>query len=235
MPMRRALLSLALLYAGTALAHDELRQHGAHVHGLSDLEIAIDGAALALRLEGAADNFLGFERSPRDAAEAGQVEATAARLRAAEGLFALPTEAECTLSGFTLEPEAIFGAAALAAARAASADSEPAGHGQQHGHAHGEHGGHDHGHDHGHAHAPHAHGHGHDHGAHGQHEHPHHDHLNVVAEYQFECADPAALSSLELRLIESFPRHQRVRVAILGPSGQSAASVEQPRQRLSLR
>ncbi len=62
---RAAVLLLALVSMGTAAQtqHDGHRtQQQAHVHGLAELTIALEGNALELNLESPAANIVGFER-----------------------------------------------------------------------------------------------------------------------------------------------------------------------------
>ncbi|PLR64697.1 DUF2796 domain-containing protein [Pseudomonas sp. QC2] len=54
----------------------------------------------------------------------------------------------------------------------------------------------------------------------GAHEHPH-DHSEIHAHYQFNCATPAALSTLDLtQVFKTFPATQKIQVQLIGPSGQ---------------
>ncbi|KJZ44151.1 MULTISPECIES: DUF2796 domain-containing protein [Pseudomonas] len=57
------------------------------------------------------------------------------------------------------------------------------------------------------------------------HEH-HHDHSEIHARYQFTCATPAALKSLDLaNIFTSFPATQKIQVQLIGPSGQQGVDV----------
>ncbi|CAG8869905.1 DUF2796 domain-containing protein [Pseudomonas fluorescens] len=57
------------------------------------------------------------------------------------------------------------------------------------------------------------------------HEH-HHDHSEIHARYQFTCATPAALKSLDLAtLFNSFPATRTIQVQLIGPSGQQGVEV----------
>jgi hypothetical protein len=57
------------------------------------------------------------------------------------------------------------------------------------------------------------------------HEH-HHDHSEIHARYQFTCATPAALKSLDLaNIFTSFPATQKIQVQLIGPSGQQGVEV----------
>ncbi len=57
------------------------------------------------------------------------------------------------------------------------------------------------------------------------HEH-HHDHSEIHARYQFTCATPTALKSLDLaNIFTSFPATQKIQVQLIGPSGQQGLEV----------
>ncbi|AKA22188.1 DUF2796 domain-containing protein [Pseudomonas chlororaphis] len=54
----------------------------------------------------------------------------------------------------------------------------------------------------------------------GGHEH-HHEHSEIHAHYQFTCATPGALKSLDLAgLFKTFPATQKIQVQLISPSGQ---------------
>lgn len=49
----------------------------------------------------------------------------------------------------------------------------------------------------------------------------HHDHSEIHAHYQFTCATPTALSTLDLsQVFKTFPATQKINVQFIGPSGQ---------------
>ncbi|WP_409276891.1 DUF2796 domain-containing protein [Pseudomonas defluvii] len=55
------------------------------------------------------------------------------------------------------------------------------------------------------------------------HEH-HHEHSEISAHYQFTCATPAALKSLDLtQVFKTFPATQKIQVQLISPSGQQGA------------
>jgi len=106
MCLRNAALTVAigLTTALPVLADDDhasgYREHGAHVHGAGDLNVAVDGRALLIELHGPAANLVGFEHPPRNAAEE-QVVADVRRKLSDPALTFLPNpEAECTLAEY---------------------------------------------------------------------------------------------------------------------------------------
>ncbi|WP_130906173.1 DUF2796 domain-containing protein [Pseudomonas sp. Sample_22] len=54
----------------------------------------------------------------------------------------------------------------------------------------------------------------------------HHDHSEIHAHYQFTCATPAALKTLDLaNIFNSFPATRTIQVQLIGPSGQQGVEV----------
>lgn len=115
---------LTLLVAATAAgAHEP----GAHVHGVGELRIAVDGPELVIDLESPLDNLLGFEHAPRTDRERAAVRAMAAKLRQSQTMFAATAAARCTstkveLGSSALPPEL------LGEPPAATAAPDPDGH-----------------------------------------------------------------------------------------------------------
>jgi hypothetical protein len=88
-------LALALLASG-AFAHE----HGAHVHGTADLDVAIDEKTVTLSFTSPADNIYGFEHASTNAAESAVVVHAIAALRDPANLFTL--NGNCQLQTRTL-------------------------------------------------------------------------------------------------------------------------------------
>ncbi len=72
-------------------------EHGAHVHGASQLNIAVDGPHLGLQWQGALHNFVGFEHAPETTEERTALIAVQTDLQTAAGLV-LPSAAGCELA-----------------------------------------------------------------------------------------------------------------------------------------
>ncbi|MFM9384355.1 DUF2796 domain-containing protein [Pseudomonas sp. UV AK001] len=54
----------------------------------------------------------------------------------------------------------------------------------------------------------------------------HHDHSEIHAHYQFTCAAPGALNTLDLaNIFNTFPATQKIQVQLIGPSGQQGTEV----------
>jgi len=67
--------------------------HSAHVHGVAELDVVVDGLQVQITLESPADNLLGFERAPKSDYEKNKIKDVAAQLQVPANLFAL--NAQC--------------------------------------------------------------------------------------------------------------------------------------------
>ena len=57
------------------------------------------------------------------------------------------------------------------------------------------------------------------------HEEHHHQHADIEASYSFTCAQPEALTSLQLPLFKAYPGLQRLNVQAITPAGQMGAEL----------
>jgi zinc transport system substrate-binding protein len=73
-------------------------QHGAHVHGVAMLNVALDSDELLIELTSPAMNLVGFEHAPRDAAQRDAVAEARRALAEPERLIRINPEADCTLA-----------------------------------------------------------------------------------------------------------------------------------------
>ena len=142
-----------------------------HVHGVSKMDLAVDGNKLTLAMEVPLDNVVGFEHSPKTEKQHAALAGALKTLKDASELFAPTAAAECKLESVQI------------------ADPFPDSKVKSDGHA------------------------------------------DVDAEYNFQCAKPAALNSLETTLFKKFKRLQRIDVQRATAVGQGAAKMtpQQPR------
>ena len=215
---RNFLTATAILLATPALAQGL----GAHVHGHAQLEMALDPSGqLIAEFTTPKANLVGFEYEARTDEEKAAEEAAEARLLDGASILVFPEAAGCTLVSAELHEE-----------------------GHEH---HDDHGHEDHGHDE-HDHDGHA-SHGHDddkheehgqlpkahHGSHGDHhddhddhadEHGHEDHedthSDVSVSYEFACAAPSAVTSVDVRLFEFFEGFEEIELVFLDENNQVA-------------
>ena len=85
---------LGLLAAGVAAAQTQ----GAHEHGVANLDVVLEGRRLTVEVTGPLDNFAGFERAPRNAAERDALNRALDLLRKPGTVVALPEAAGCVLT-----------------------------------------------------------------------------------------------------------------------------------------
>ena len=77
--------------------HDH-RAHGAHVHGLANLNLVLDGENVLVELQSPAANLVGFEHAPSSEADKTAVQEAVRKLEAGNALFAFNSEAGCALA-----------------------------------------------------------------------------------------------------------------------------------------
>jgi len=117
----RQILFTASVFAPLALAapgesadghqHDhEIRQHGAHVHGIAALNLAIEGREVHIELDSPAANIVGFEHAPSSEADHAALDKAVALLEDGNRLFRFNNEAGCRLENADVASELLHGA-----------------------------------------------------------------------------------------------------------------------------
>jgi Protein of unknown function (DUF2796) len=90
---------LALLPAGIALADEAVhREHGPHVHGVAELNVALDGNVLWIELNSPAVNIVGFEHAPQNAEQKAAVRDGIETLKDGGRVFGISADASCRLA-----------------------------------------------------------------------------------------------------------------------------------------
>lgn len=79
------------------------RNPGPHVHGVGQVQVAVDGTLLTIVLSSPLDNLLGFERAARTAQEKVAVSRVNEQLRKPQALFQPASEADCVVSSTTID------------------------------------------------------------------------------------------------------------------------------------
>lgn len=214
--MKTLAVSILLLTAasGAAWAEEERRSESAHVHGVSRLDIAIEGESITMGLTAPAADILGFEHEARSAEEKkalAEASAKLAKLAKPMSLFALNKEANCAAK------EVVVG-------EQAELDG-----GHEHEHEHDEHSHDEHAHE-KHAHDEHKHD-EHEHDEHDHHEHAHHgdheteQHSDLHARYVLACANSGALRTLAFPYFDAFPNAEKIELRLITKKGQFANTV----------
>ena len=96
-------IAAALTLNGPAHAQKAKREVGAHQHGASKLNVAIEGQTIAMEFSAPADDIVGFETRPRTEKQKASVEQATGTLRDPLKLFALPQAAGCTVASASVE------------------------------------------------------------------------------------------------------------------------------------
>ncbi|MCI4661212.1 MAG: DUF2796 domain-containing protein [Neomegalonema sp.] len=221
-----ALSLMAGVMALPALAeqHGEMRGLGAHEHGHAQLNIALDGPMVSMELIAPGADIVGFEHDASSDADKAAIEQAKAVLADPVSVFGLPEAAQCLVQSAHVELET----------EGAEGHDDHDAH-DDHDHEKHEHEEHDHEE---HAHEAHEHEHEeHEHEEHAHdehHEQAHGQHSEFHAEYALTCANPAALTALELRFFDLFPHAEEVEATILSTKGQFRAELTRAAPRLDL-
>ena len=106
------ILSLpACLALACAIAplHPQAHEPGAHVHGVAELRIVVDGAQLQISLESPLDNLLGFEHAPSTDLQRTAVRQMARTLRDTGSVLTPTAAAHCHVTTVRLASSAALG------------------------------------------------------------------------------------------------------------------------------
>jgi len=114
--MNRYLLCLVglLVWPAATNARTE-RAHGAHVHGITTVDIAQDGRQLGVGFEMPGMNAVGYEHPPRSAAEQAQLDSALKILNNPVDWFVPNVEARCKITAVEVTPNG-FGVSSAAPA-----------------------------------------------------------------------------------------------------------------------
>lgn len=203
--MRSTLSALAMIAAVPALA-EGTRQLDAHEHGVGALNIAIDGATVAMELKAPGADIVGFEYVAESEADRDSVGAAVAKLAAPLELFVMPALAECSVLQASAELE--------------SEDE----HDDHDNHAEDDHDKHE-------DHAEDDHDKHEDHAAHAEAGR----HTEFHAEYTLSCAQPDALTEISFAYFEAFENARELEVQVITDRGAQAFEVERGAPLLDLR
>ena len=112
MTMKKILLALTVgifcLTHATSFAQQKSSLH-AHVHGQAQLQLAIDESQAVLSFSSPLDNFLGFERAPKDETEQEKVKQLLLQLQNPLLWFELSPAAGCQAGQIELDSPVITG------------------------------------------------------------------------------------------------------------------------------
>ena len=96
-----ALFAVVSLLAFPVMAAD--RHHDAHQHGVSKLNLAIQGSRVEIELESPGSDIVGFEHKPSNAADRMAIKDAVQKLKNASGLFSFSAAAACRAEKSSVE------------------------------------------------------------------------------------------------------------------------------------
>jgi hypothetical protein len=196
-----SILSIAVtLFTGiqSAYAEKSAESLDAHVHGLSELTIAMDAKTIELQLISPAMNLVGFEYKASSKQDIAAVKQAELLLEQKDSLF-LIAGGGCQHLSTSIDSGDLF-----------ESDNHHDGHDDHDKHNdHDDHEKHD------------------DHGKHDDHsEHDQGDtHSEMVASYSYSCKDTSKLSSIKVALFASFPGVHKINTLWVTPSKQGSNSL----------
>ena len=197
--------------AASPLLAQETREMDAHVHGVSTLELAVEGSVVEIHLLSPGMDIVGFEYEASTDADKDAVEAAIRAMLVPENIVTLPEAAECRLTEVL--------------AHLSSGDHD---HEEGEAHDHAEEAGHD---DHSqgeeHEHEEHAEGADHDHeeGA---------EHSEFHARYSFACAHPEELTTIGFPFFGRFENAQEIEAQYVTDAGAGSAEIGRDAPELTL-
>ncbi|ENO1772294.1 zinc uptake protein ZrgA [Vibrio sp. 1641] len=198
-------LALAIgLTLSTAANANEYRQHGAHVHGHVEFNIAQDGKDLLVEITAPGADVVGFEHAPENAQQEQALKQAVATLEDSNALFAINSQADCNV-------EEAYVSHNLSETHEEHDHSEH----DHDDHAHDDHEGHEH-HDHNEHHDKHDHHDDHDEA------HNHGGHGEFSVQYRFNCEQVNQLSQIQTDWFNQFPTTESISVNIFTDTMQSA-------------
>jgi len=243
---------LTWLAAGIAWAApgdgDHHRQHGSHVHGQSELTLAVEYDRLEIGFESPAANLTGFEHRATTPEQVRTLEAVRTALESPQTLFVF-TGSRCSLEHADIDTAALSQTDELHHHEAADGGHHDADHhGDEHhdeehdgdghheeehhsddrradGHHDEEHHNDEHGDEH---HDEEHHGDGHDHE---KSDSDAQTHSEISASYHFQCQDTADLESISVDLFDLFEGVEEINAMWITDGGQGAARLT-PRDRV---
>ncbi len=187
--MSNRLPLLALLLTPQVVPAEEAVQLSAHVHGLTELQIALEKDAMEIALHSPAFNLIGYEHQPQNERQREQLSNTLSLLKQPDKFLFLTPEAGCR--PVHVQVETTLGE---------EADAQGGGHA---------HTGEGDSHEEDSAHAQHEHEH--------EHEGEAHEHADFQAVYHYRCEYPHKLTALDADLFSHFPLIEEVDALIVTP------------------
>ncbi|WP_085807098.1 zinc uptake protein ZrgA [Roseovarius albus] len=219
--MKNKMPILLTLLASPVLA-ENARQLEAHEHGVGTLNIAVDGAVVAMEFHAPGADIVGFEYEAESAEDRAAIEDAIATLSKPLDLFQVPEAANCSVTQASAELES---------------EEDHGAHDDHDEHEREDHAEHD-DHEEHEEHDEHGHDEHSEHDDHGDHDHEEHaeeaSHTEFHAEYALTCEDLGAITSMSFPYFDTFENARELEVQIVSASGAQAFEVERSSPELDL-
>ncbi|WP_316015010.1 zinc uptake protein ZrgA [Roseobacter sp. HKCCA0434] len=207
--MKSITIALVATTAAAPLFAQQTREMDAHVHGVSTLEIAVEGTTVEMNLIAPGADIVGFEYEATSDADLDAVDAAIRTLLMPETIVTLPDAADCRLAEVLVHLHGHD-------EHNHDADMEEADHAHDHADEQEE---------------------DHDHGA--NHEGEHDDaagavHSEFHARYVFDCQSPDALTAISLPFFDRFETAQEVEAVYVLDTGAGQAEITRDAPELTL-
>lgn len=213
--MKTVHLALLTSVSATPLLAKETREMDAHVHGVSTLELAVEGGVLEINLTSPGMDIVGFEYDAGSDRDKDAIEAAIRTMLVPENVVTLSDAAECRLTEVL-----------------AHLHVDDNAHDEGDEHMHGAEGEEDHDHE------EHAEAEDHDHKEHEEgEEHAHEEgamHSEFHARYVFACEHPEDLTAITFPFFESFGNAQEIEAQYVTDAGAGAVEIGRDDPQLSL-
>ncbi|HHF3219231.1 TPA: DUF2796 domain-containing protein [Vibrio diabolicus] len=209
------------LSLSTAANADEYRQHGAHVHGHVEFNIAQDGKDLLVEITAPGADVVGFEHAPENEQQEQALKQAIATLEDSNTLFAINAQANCDIEEAYVNHNL-------------SNSHEDHDHSE---HDHDDHANHDHE---GHEHHDHHNEHHDEHEHHDGHDAHHEEHENgghgeFSVQYRFSCDQVNQLSNIQTDWFNQFPTTESINVNIFTDTMQSAIKLSKDNSQIVIK
>ena len=229
------------LWAKVGLSEDNAGSLDAHVHGVSEILIAIEGKEIEIRLESPAMNLVGFEHQAKTEQDKATVNRAVATLKKHRSIFSF-SASQCKLVDASVDVSSVLKMHSENEENHHShGDEHEKDHRHEDKHEHEKEHGHEDKHEHEKEHAQEdKHDHEEKHGHEDKHEHEHgHDesatHSEIYADYHFSCEDIDKLTTIEVSLFEHFPGIHQIRALWVSETKQGAVSLDSNNKTIGIR
>lgn len=200
------LIGLGLLSTSMVLSAEEFESHGAHVHGIAQLQIVAEKNTLEIHLESPAMNIIGFEHDVENEQQAEKFKKSLSTLMKSDELFLL-SGGQCSFIEIEIE--------------------NPFEEEHDHHEDHDQEKGHDH-------HEKQDHGEDHDHDEEHKHHQGESEHREFEVEYKAICQDISKLSRIDLPLLTIFDGIESLNVQYVVRGNQGAVNITKANASLDL-